>query len=176
MTVLYYSIINVITNLRWRPSILFKFPGEKLAIRNAYLNAIAIIQSNPMIIALYTWYIACAISVTENSSVLTALLWLVNICIYIWWTNKMVLKMIVHAIFFPYIVSGIINNRLLNNKPTFSCFIGMSKTFDWVDGDLLFLRLLQYSVDRKLYRTIKSLYQNNVSCVKWITVILNDLR
>ena len=42
----------------------------------------------------------------------------------------------------------------------------MSKAFDWVNRDLLFLRLLQYGVDGKLYRTIKTLYRNNVSCVK----------
>ena len=42
----------------------------------------------------------------------------------------------------------------------------MSKAFDWVNRDLLFLRLLQYGVDGKLYRTIKTSYRNNVSCVK----------
>ena len=42
----------------------------------------------------------------------------------------------------------------------------MSKAFDWVNRDLLFLRLLQYGVDGKFYRTIKTLYRNNVSCVK----------
>ena len=44
----------------------------------------------------------------------------------------------------------------------------MSKAFDWVNGDLLLLRLLQYGVDGKFYRTIKTLYRNNVSCVKII--------
>ena len=52
---------------------------------------------------------------------------------------------------------SIIKNRLLNNKPTFTCFIDMSKAFDWVNRDLLFLRLLQYGVDGKFYRTIKTL-------------------
>ena len=63
-------------------------------------------------------------------------------------------------------LSSIIKNRLLNNKPTFTCFIDMSKAFDWVNRDLLFLRLLQYGVDGKFYRTIKTLYRNDVSCVK----------
>ena len=35
-----------------------------------------------------------------------------------------------------------------------------------MNRDLLFLRLLQYGVDGKFYRTIKTLYRNNVSCVK----------
>ena len=61
-------------------------------------------------------------------------------------------------------LSSIIKNRLLNNKPTFT-FIYMSKAF-WVIRDLLFLRLLQYGVDGKFYRTIKTVYRNNVSCVK----------
>ena len=65
-----------------------------------------------------------------------------------------------------FYLSSIIKNILLNNKPTFSCFMDMSNTFDWVNRDLLFLRLLQYGVDGKLYRTIKTLYRNNVSCVK----------
>ena len=42
----------------------------------------------------------------------------------------------------------------------------MSKAFDWVNRDLLFLGLLQYGVDGKFYRTIKTLYRNKVSCVK----------
>ena len=42
----------------------------------------------------------------------------------------------------------------------------MSKAFDWVNRDLLFLRLLLYGVDGKFYKTIKILYRNNVSCVK----------
>ena len=44
----------------------------------------------------------------------------------------------------------------------------MSRTFDWVNRALLFLRLLQYGVDEKLYRTNKTLYQYSVSCVKII--------
>ena len=42
----------------------------------------------------------------------------------------------------------------------------MSKAFDWVNRDLLFLRLLQYGVDGKFYRTTKTLYRNNVACVQ----------
>ena len=63
-------------------------------------------------------------------------------------------------------LSSITKNRLLNNKPTFTCFIDMSEAFDWVNRNLLFLGLLQYGVDGKFYRTIKTLYRNNVSCVK----------
>ena len=35
-----------------------------------------------------------------------------------------------------------------------------------MNRDSLFLRLLQYGVDGKIYRTVKTLYRNNVSCVK----------
>ena len=42
----------------------------------------------------------------------------------------------------------------------------MSKAFDWVNGELPFLKLLQYGVDGKFYRTIKTLYRNYEACVK----------
>ena len=60
-------------------------------------------------------------------------------------------------------LSSIIKNRLLNNKPTFSCFIDISKAFDWVNRDLLFLRYICYNMvlmDTRGYFVTKSIFVN----------------
>ena len=42
----------------------------------------------------------------------------------------------------------------------------MEKAFDFLDRNLLLYRLLLYKIDGKMYRPIKALYQNTLSCVK----------
>ena len=44
----------------------------------------------------------------------------------------------------------------------------MEKAFDFLDRNLLLYRLLLYKIDGKMYmyRSIKALYQNTLSCVK----------
>ena len=53
-----------------------------------------------------------------------------------------------------------------NNKHLFACFIDLQKAFDYVDRDLLMLKLLKNKVDGKLYYAIKSLYKNPKCCVQ----------
>ena len=59
---------------------------------------------------------------------------------------------------------------LHENKPTFAAFLDMEKAFDRVNRDLLLLRLLEYGIDRKLYNSIKNMYDDNKS-----SILLNNL-
>ena len=44
------------------------------------------------------------------------------------------------------------------NKPTFVDFVDFEKAFDWVNRDLLALKLLKAGVNGKFYQAVKSLY------------------
>jgi len=62
--------------------------------------------------------------------------------------------------------TSIVQNRLSENLPTFTCFIDMQKAFDWVDRDLLFYKLLQNNIDGRIYNAVKALYSNPVAQIK----------
>ncbi len=55
---------------------------------------------------------------------------------------------------------------MTEGKDTFCAFIDMQKTFDWVDWDLLFYRLLKYNITGNIYYCIKALYSQYIACVK----------
>ncbi len=42
----------------------------------------------------------------------------------------------------------------------------MQKAFDWVYRDMLFYKLLEYSIDGKIYKSIKALYNYPLSKAK----------
>ena len=65
-----------------------------------------------------------------------------------------------------YILDSVIKQVNSNNKILYSCFIDLKKAFDYVDRDLLMLRLLQNKVDGKFYYAIKSLYAHPQYCVQ----------
>ena len=67
-------------------------------------------------------------------------------------------------------LTSIIRNRFSLKQSTYCAFIDMEKAFDFVDRKLLLFRLLLYGIDGQMYRSIKSLYNATISCVK-----LNDL-
>ncbi len=65
-----------------------------------------------------------------------------------------------------YTLTSIIRNRLSHNQSTYCCFIDMQKSFDWVDRDLLFYKLLKYNVNGNIYKCIKAMYSHPIACVK----------
>jgi hypothetical protein len=65
-----------------------------------------------------------------------------------------------------FTLSSIIRNRLNSKLPTFCAFIDMQKAFDCVDRDLLLFSLLMFNIDGKVFKSIKSLYANTMSCVR----------
>ena len=72
-----------------------------------------------------------------------------------------------------YTVCTIVRNRLKVNKSTYACFIDFQKAFDFVNRDLLALRLIQTGVDGKFYQAISSLYSAPQACVKVNEVFTN---
>jgi len=63
-------------------------------------------------------------------------------------------------------VCSIVRNRLSQNKSTFAMYIDLQKAFDFVDRDALLYKLLRNGINGKFYNSIKSMYQNNSSCIK----------
>ena len=69
-------------------------------------------------------------------------------------------------------LTSLVRNQLSKSKLVFASFIDLDKAFDWVDRELLFYRLLTYGITGKIYKAIKSLYNNTFSCVRvnnWMT-------
>ncbi len=42
----------------------------------------------------------------------------------------------------------------------------MQKAFDWVDGDLLFYKLLKYNINGNICKCIKAMYNYTIACIK----------
>ena len=65
-----------------------------------------------------------------------------------------------------FCITSIIRNRLTFSKPTYAAFVDMQKAFDWIDRDLLFLKLLINNINGKIYKAIKSMYTNTIGAIK----------
>ena len=52
------------------------------------------------------------------------------------------------------------------NTKVYSCFIDLSKAFDTVPRDILLKKLLNYGIKGKFFNMIRSIYSNNMACVK----------
>ncbi len=64
-----------------------------------------------------------------------------------------------------FTLHSIIKNRKNESKDTFTAFIDYTKCFDLIDRNMLYYKLVQYGVDGKMYRTLKKMYSNTMSCV-----------
>ena len=65
-----------------------------------------------------------------------------------------------------YSLTTIIRNRLTENKGTYCAFIDMEKAFDWVNRRLFLYKLLNYSIDGKIYKSTITLLTNTSSCIE----------
>ncbi len=65
-----------------------------------------------------------------------------------------------------YTLASVIRNRIDQSKLTCAAFIDFQKGFDSIDRDLLFYKLMCNNITGKIYRAIKSMYTNLMSCVK----------
>ena len=72
-------------------------------------------------------------------------------------------------------LTSIIHDRIENKKPVFCAFIDLEKAFDHIDRNLLLYRLIQYNIDGKMYKAVKSLYTNTFSCVKLNNELYTDI-
>ena len=62
-----------------------------------------------------------------------------------------------------YTLYTVINNRKLDNKDTFVCFVDAKKAFDTVNRDCLWYKLMSIGINGKFLNAVQSLY-DNVSC------------
>jgi len=65
-----------------------------------------------------------------------------------------------------FVLNSVLLNRREQNLETFVAFIDLQKAFDSVNRNLLMHKLLLAGLDGKIYRAIKSIYQDNLSCVR----------
>ena len=64
-----------------------------------------------------------------------------------------------------FTLHSVIRNRKNECKDTFTAFIDYTKCFDLIDRNMLYFKLIQYGIDGKIYRTLKKMYSNTMSCV-----------
>ena len=67
-------------------------------------------------------------------------------------------------------LSSVINNRMLENKHTFTAFIDMNKAFDCINRNFLYYKLLHNNITGNIYYAIKAVYSNTLSAV-----LVNDV-
>ena len=66
-----------------------------------------------------------------------------------------------------FIIHGIINHLLNENKKLFVAFIDFTKAFDYVVRDILWYKLFKYGIRGKIINVIKSMYVNIKSRIKY---------
>ena len=65
-----------------------------------------------------------------------------------------------------YSLTTVIKNRLANNLDTYVCFIDFKKAFDFINRDMLLVKLLNLGINGKMYLALKNMLINTRSCVK----------
>ena len=63
-------------------------------------------------------------------------------------------------------LNAIVEHHIDNNRQIFAAFIDFQKAFDCINRDNLFSKILDKSVDGKIYFAIKSLYKDNEASVR----------
>ena len=66
-----------------------------------------------------------------------------------------------------FILHGIINHLLNENKKLYVAFIDFTKAFDYVVRDILWYKLLKYGVRGKIINVLRSMYKNVQSRIKY---------
>ena len=66
-----------------------------------------------------------------------------------------------------FMLNGIIQKRKLNGRPLYACFVDSKSAFDFVNRSALLFKLYSNRVQGKFLQTLKSMFQNARSRVKW---------
>ena len=74
-----------------------------------------------------------------------------------------------------YTLYSIINKRKLSKQSTFACFVNAKKSFDTVNHDCLWYKLLTLGTNGKMFHAVKSLYNDFKCAVKVNDVITTFL-
>ena len=64
-------------------------------------------------------------------------------------------------------LNGIIQKCKLNGRPLYACFVDFKSAFDFVNRSALLFKLYSNGVQGKFLQTLKSMFQNARSRVKW---------
>ncbi len=65
-----------------------------------------------------------------------------------------------------YSLVSMIRSSFDNNEDVFCCYIDMQKAFDYLDKDLLLVKLIRKGIDGKFYFALKQNILNTSACVK----------
>ena len=65
-----------------------------------------------------------------------------------------------------YALTTVIQNRKLQGKETFLCYMGFSKAFDSVNRNCLWFKLMNIGIRGNTLKLIKSMYENLEACVR----------
>ena len=66
-----------------------------------------------------------------------------------------------------FMLNGIIQKCKLNGRPLYACFVDFKSAFDFVNRSALLFKLYSNGVQGKFLQTLKSMFQNARSRVKW---------
>ena len=66
-----------------------------------------------------------------------------------------------------FVLYNLVETQNTRKKPLYVCYIDLTKVFDYLNRDALFLKLQQRNVDGKFLNTIKSMFLKSSSRVKW---------
>ena len=73
-----------------------------------------------------------------------------------------------------FVLHGVINHMLNENKKLYVAFIDYTKAFDYVVRENIWYKLLNYRVRGKIIDVIRSMYENIKSKVKYENRLSND--
>ena len=73
-----------------------------------------------------------------------------------------------------FVLHGVINHLLNENKKLYAAFIDYTKAFDYVVRENMWYKLLKYGIRGKIIDIIRSMYENIKSRVKYDNQLSND--
>ena len=65
-----------------------------------------------------------------------------------------------------FTLTSTIKYYLNRNKSLYCTFVDLEKAFDWIERDLLYLKLLLTGIEGKIYNAIKCLYTDTTNCLR----------
>jgi hypothetical protein len=66
-----------------------------------------------------------------------------------------------------FVLQSLINRTLKKKRRLYCCFVDYQKAFDFIDRSSLWSKLVNLGIQGKMFKIIKSLYENVKSCVKY---------
>ena len=71
-------------------------------------------------------------------------------------------------------LTSCIDYKLRNGGSAFVCFLDMKKAFDWINRDLLHVKLLEYEIGGNILESIKAMYDGSSASIKLNDTMTDD--